>query len=140
MCIRDRCIVIQCGSDGLSGDKYNEWQLSIRGLTHAIISIMDMFRDKQVFLLGGGGYNELLVSRFYTYLTSKVLELYGNNISSSIPEDDSEVLLRDHEFIELYKDENYRYWSYDNDGEQKTSLQNDNKKLHIEELKQFYHL
>lgn len=134
------CIVIQCGSDGLSGDKYNEWQLSIRGLTHAIISIMDMFRDKQVFLLGGGGYNELLVSRFYTYLTSKVLELYGNDISSFIPEDDSEVLLRDHEFIELYKDENYRYWSYDNDGEQKTSLQNDNKKLHIEELKQFYHL
>lgn len=132
------CIIIQCGSDGLGGDKYNEWQLSIRGLTRAIISVMQLFRGKQIVLLGGGGYNELLVSRFYLYLTDKVLSTF-TQFQSSIEEAEEETL-RDHEFIELYKDESYRFWSYDINGELKKCLRNDNKLSYLHELKDFYHL
>ncbi len=133
------CIVIQCGADGLGGDKYNEWQLTIGGLTQAIISVMRLFKHKQIFLLGGGGYNPLLVARFYTFLTAKVLETFGD-IPCAIDENDEDLLIRDHEFIELYEKENYRYWSYDNEGELKRGLRNDNKKSYVQELKEFYHL
>ncbi|CDO92464.1 unnamed protein product [Kluyveromyces dobzhanskii CBS 2104] len=60
------CVVIQCGADGLSGDKYNEWQLSIRGLTQQILSVMNMFKTKQIFLLGGGGGKGKVASEMTT--------------------------------------------------------------------------
>lgn len=132
------CVVIQCGSDGLCGDKYNEWQLSITGLTDAIISVMKQFEGKNIILLGGGGYNEILVSRFYTYLTSKVLCIFGG-IETGLT-CNHEELLPDHEFIELYKSDGYKFWSYAIEGERKVTLRNDNNISYIQELKEFYHL
>ncbi|CCE65734.1 hypothetical protein TPHA_0M01590 [Tetrapisispora phaffii CBS 4417] len=124
-------IVILCGGDGLNNDYYNEWQLTIIGLTRCIIKIIAAFVGphqpgscKNVVLLGGGGYNELLASRFYTYLTYKVLQLAGRippaatTLAAEVPhgtidDKDKELLIKDHEHIDEYEKEYYKYWCYE---------------------------
>lgn len=115
-------IVIQCGGDGLSGDKYKEWQLSIRGLTNSILEVIDAFPQSSIVLLGGGGYNHLLMSRFHTYLTWRVLKKFGN-VDTTVIDEEEDALIPDHPYIELYAKEQYKFWYYDKHG---GSLKNKN--------------
>ncbi|SCU82093.1 LADA_0C02960g1_1 [Lachancea dasiensis] len=130
-------IVIQCGADGLMGDKYGEWQLTIKGLSESICAIIRRFPQANVVLLGGGGYNINLTSRFYTYLSWKLLaEFSGNQYPNPFKEDEDTI--PDHEFIDFYKDEFYKFWYYDAEGCQTNFLKNDNNAKALNKLVQFY--
>ncbi|CUS22038.1 LAQU0S04e06744g1_1 [Lachancea quebecensis] len=132
-------IVIQCGGDGLMGDKYKEWQLTIKGLADSILNILRGLSDANVVLLGGGGYNERLMSRFYTYLTWKVVE-FSRDECLADPFDGEEDVLPDHEFIGNYKDEFYKFWAYNIDGGKGKLLKNDNHYDHIARLASIYNV
>ncbi|CAI1776283.1 hypothetical protein SEUBUCD646_0P03420 [Saccharomyces eubayanus] len=147
-----KVIIIECGGDGLLGDKFNEWQLTIRGLSQTIVNIMKSYPQAHMFLLGGGGYNDLLMSRFYTYLTWCVTKEFSiaregeedksqDNPFTTRYDDDSEQFIREHELVEMYNEENYQYWIYEMEGSSRMkTLRNDNKVEHIVELMDFYKL
>lgn len=153
-CIRKfkpEVIVIQCGSDGLMGDTFHEWQLSIVGLTNNIIKVMKQFPQCHVILLGGGGYNPTLTSRFYAYLTWSILNECGgltkrlekNPFEEEHSQDPKyDVLIPDHLFGEFYGDEeHYKFWSYDQDGSPLyRPLKNDNKPCLISNFRAHYQL
>ncbi|SMN18133.1 similar to Saccharomyces cerevisiae YPR068C HOS1 Class I histone deacetylase (HDAC) family member that deacetylates Smc3p on lysine residues at anaphase onset [Maudiozyma saulgeensis] len=131
-------IVIQSGGDGLSGDKYNEWQLSIHGLTKCILELIERFTKCHCVVLGGGGYNELIMSRFNTFLTWNIVRKYSSKVQDRLIkeyiEDGFDYLIPDHEFIDLYTDDNYKYWSYEEPGNDKCkTLRNYNTPKHLEE-------
>ncbi|CAI4036932.1 hypothetical protein SMKI_16G2290 [Saccharomyces mikatae IFO 1815] len=145
-------LIIECGGDGLLGDRFNEWQLTVRGLSETIINFIKRYSQAHIFLLGGGGYNDLLMSRFYTYLTWCVAKQFSaiqyqdNDLSQDDPfniheDDDSEQLIKEHEFVEMYNEENYQYWIYEMEGSSRMkTLRNDNKVEDIVELMEFYGL
>lgn len=141
-CIRSHnpeVLVIQCGGDGLMGDKYKEWQLTIKGLVNNIMYIVRGFPATNVVMLGGGGYNERLMSRFYTYLTWKVVE-FSRGEGLKDPFDCEEDIIPDHEFIESYKDEFYKFWAYDIDGGKGKLLKNENDLDYVMRLASFYNV
>lgn len=126
-------LIILCGGDGLADDKYNEWQISIKCMTENIIKLIKEFSTKSIILLGGGGYNARLMSRFYTYLTSEILKTFKDVPSPFKDEDD---IIVNHEFIDLYKEEHYKFWYHElNRGNNKTLINNNND----EYLKKLYH-
>ncbi|CAI4053845.1 histone deacetylase SKDI_16G3300 [Saccharomyces kudriavzevii IFO 1802] len=144
-------LIIECGGDGLLGDRFNEWQLTIRGLSRTIVNVMKLYPRAHIFLLGGGGYNDLLMSRFYTYLTwcvTREFSTIGQADDSSkdgpfdmCGVDDSEQFIQEHELIEMYNEENYQYWIYEMEGSSRMkTLRNDNKVEDIVELMKFYKL
>lgn len=114
-------VVIQCGGDGLRGDKYKEWQLSIRGLTANIMSVIESFPKTSVVLLGGGGYNHLLMSRFHAYLTWRVVQLCRDIPGPPAIEEEEDTLLPDHPLIDIYAPEQYKFWYYDHGGDLRNS-------------------
>lgn len=133
-------LIIQCGGDGLMGDGFNEWQLSIKGLTKCITEVINATQDCPVVLLGGGGYNVTLMSRFYVYLTSKILKLYSSS-PSSVLNIDSDTLIPDHEFADVYADEGYEFWAYEQEGGlRKKHLKNENDENLIYSLKRHYNV
>ena len=114
-------IVIQSGGDGLLGDKYDEWQLSIRGLANSIMRIINTFTNSHCIVLGGGGYNELIMSRFNTYLTWRIAKTYSSSFTDNEQTKnhiscDFDCLIPEHEFSELYVEDNYKYWIYEQPG------------------------
>lgn len=124
---RPEALIIQCGGDGLMGDGFNEWQLSVRQLSKCIIDIASLFENIPVFLLGGGGYNETLMSRFYAYLTYKVLIKFSLNQIPHFDFDNDDALIPEHEFVEAYAHEDYKFWAYEHEGGlRKKHLKNDN--------------
>ncbi|EJS41347.1 hos1p [Saccharomyces arboricola H-6] len=145
-------LIIECGGDGLLGDRFNEWQLTIRGLSQTIVNIMKSYPQAHIFLLGGGGYNNLLMSRFYTYLTWCVVKEFSNarqvnDLNQSDPfnicdgDDDSEQFILEHDLVEMYGEENYQYWIYEMEGSSwMKTLRNDNKVEDIVEIMKHYEL
>lgn len=133
-------LIIQCGGDGLIGDGYAEWQLTIKGLVKCITNVMKSFDNCSIILLGGGGYNETVMSRFYTYLTWEVLRTYGSTFPLDAPvEFDEDALIPEHEFIELYAEEHYKFWAYEQEGSLKRkNLKNNNNIEFINELQHYY--
>lgn len=152
-------IIIQCGGDGLSGDKYAEWQLTVRGLTDIIVEVLEAFPKESFALLGGGGYNDVLMSRFFTHLTQRIVTRYGSKRGSRVKpgedsnddasnnseeeeeddDDDTDSLIPEHEYIEFYTNEHHKTWIYDQEGSSRCKhLINDNKPEFIEELKEYY--
>ncbi|AQZ10501.1 HOS1 (YPR068C) [Zygosaccharomyces parabailii] len=124
-------IIIQCGGDGLIGDGYAEWQLSIKGLSRNIIKILNRYQTSSVVLLGGGGYNETVMSRYYTYLTGQLFD------SSFLQNEDA--VIPEHEFADAYHAEHYKFWAYETEGSLfKKTLRNDNHFDFIEKLKKTY--
>ena len=113
---------------------------------------MKSYPRAHIFLLGGGGYNDLLMSRFYTYLTWCVTKQFsnlrcGDNNSFQIDPfdvcdgDDSEQFIREHDLVEMYNEENYQYWIYEMEGSSRMKmLRNDNKDRDMVELMKFYEL
>lgn len=139
---KPEALVIQCGGDGLIGDGYAEWQLTIRGLVKCITDVMKSSDNCSIILLGGGGYNETVMSRFYTYLTWEILHTYGSNfpLGSSIKFDE-DALIPEHEFIELYAEENYKFWAYEQEGSLKRkNLKNNNNIEFINVLQHYYNV
>lgn len=135
---KPEALIIQCGGDGLMGDGFNEWQLSVQGLANCILDLVSVSEGIPVFLLGGGGYNETLMSRFYTYLTYKILTKFSTNQLPSCDFDD-DALIPEHEFVEAYADEHYKFWAYEQEGSlRKKQLKNDNNPELITKLQNHY--
>ena len=60
-------IVLQCGSDSLSGDRLGSFNLSMKGHA-ACVQFMKKF-NLPLLLLGGGGYTVKSVARTWAYET-----------------------------------------------------------------------
>lgn len=126
-----QAIIIQCGGDGLMGDEYNEWQLTIKGLCENILKIVNNYKNSSVVLLGGGGYNPMVMSRFYTYLSGKLID------PNFLQEEDA--IIPEHRFIDAYHDEHYKFWAYEMEGSLlKKTLKNENELKFIDEIKNHY--
>jgi histone deacetylase 1/2 len=74
-------IVLQCGSDSLSGDRLGSFNLSMRGHA-ACVQYVKSF-NLPLLLLGGGGYTVKSVSRTWAYETGLAagVELQGGTWS-----------------------------------------------------------
>lgn len=113
------------------GDEYNEWQLTIRGLCENILKIVNNYKDCPIVLLGGGGYNATVMSRFYTYLTGKLI--YPDFLQ------DEDIIIPEHRFIDAYHDEHYKFWAYEMEGSLlKKTLKNENKPEFINKVRNHY--
>lgn len=73
-------IVLQCGSDSLSGDRLGSFNLSMRGHA-ACVQFIKGF-NLPLLMLGGGGYTVKSVSRTWAYETGLAA---GVELGSSIP-------------------------------------------------------
>lgn len=67
-CFRPSAVVLQCGSDSLSGDKLGCFNLSVRGHGKCVEYVKK--KGAPLLLLGGGGYTLRNVPRCWTYETS----------------------------------------------------------------------
>lgn len=78
---RPEAVVLQCGTDSLSGDKLGCFNLSIKGHGECV----NYIRKKGIplLLLGGGGYTLRNIARCWTYETSVAL---NTEIENEIPE------------------------------------------------------
>ncbi|KAF9270489.1 histone deacetylase complex, catalytic component RPD3 [Marasmius fiardii PR-910] len=73
-------IVLQCGTDSLSGDKLGCLNLSMRGHANCVKFVKSF--NKPLLLLGGGGYTMRNVSRAWAYETGLAA---GVELGSNIP-------------------------------------------------------
>ncbi|KAJ2920354.1 hypothetical protein MD484_g99, partial [Candolleomyces efflorescens] len=73
-------IVLQCGTDSLSGDKLGCLNLSMRGHANCVKFVKSF--NKPLLLLGGGGYTMRNVSRAWAYETGLAA---GVELGSEIP-------------------------------------------------------
>ena len=73
-------IVLQCGSDSLSGDRLGSFNLSMRGHA-ACVQFVKSF-NLPLLLLGGGGYTVKSVSRTWAYETGLAA---GQELQGAIP-------------------------------------------------------
>lgn len=78
-------IIIQCGGDGLCGDPFQEWQLTVDGFIRCVLAVIDCSPTVPIVLLGGGGYNEVVLAELYTHLTRQLLLRYspGREVSTT---------------------------------------------------------
>lgn len=74
-------VVVQCGADCLSGDPLGTFNLTSKGMGACINTILKW--NLPLMLLGGGGYNYPNTARYWTYLTSL---LVNQPLSNDIPE------------------------------------------------------
>lgn len=74
-------VVLQCGSDSLSGDKLGRFNLSVRG--HGSCVEYVKAKGTPILLLGGGGYTLRNVPRCWTYETSVAL---GIEVDNQLPD------------------------------------------------------
>ena len=70
-------LVLQCGSDSLSGDRLGCFNLSVRGHSDAVRHMLTY--NLPTLVLGGGGYTIRNVARCWTYETAVVLEEEPSN-------------------------------------------------------------
>ena len=77
---RPTALVLQCGSDSLSGDRLGSFNLSVRGHGDAVKHMLSY--QLPTLVLGGGGYTMRNVARCWCYETSVVL---GEDLSDELP-------------------------------------------------------
>ncbi|KAF2904534.1 hypothetical protein ILUMI_01635 [Ignelater luminosus] len=92
-------LVIQCGADVINGDPIGKFNVTPEGLQICVQQILD-FKLPTLFL-GGGGYNFANTARYWTILTSIILQTKLNN---DIP-DDSKYFTKYEPTYELQIDE-----------------------------------
>ncbi|KAJ2863491.1 hypothetical protein GGH94_003579 [Coemansia aciculifera] len=80
---RPGAIVMQCGTDSLSGDRIGSFNLSMKGHA-ACVEFMKSF-NVPLFCLGGGGYTIRNVARTWAYETSVLL---GEELDPVLPYND----------------------------------------------------
>ena len=112
---RPEVIVLQCGADSLAGDRLGVFNLSSNGHA-ACVEYMKSF-GLPMMLLGGGGYKIVNVARCWAKETGVAL---GINMEESLP-------------VSEYDD--YYAPTYRLTVEPKESLQDQNSKEYLEELK-----
>jgi histone deacetylase 1/2 len=78
---RPEAIVLQCGTDSLSGDRLGLFNLSVKGHAECVAHIKSF--GIPMILIGGGGYTLRNVPRCWTYETAVAL---GKEITNEIPE------------------------------------------------------
>eukprot|EP00814_Leptocylindrus_danicus_P011003 CAMPEP_0116043288 /NCGR_PEP_ID=MMETSP0321-20121206/26256_1 /TAXON_ID=163516 /ORGANISM="Leptocylindrus danicus var. danicus, Strain B650" /LENGTH=426 /DNA_ID=CAMNT_0003524047 /DNA_START=117 /DNA_END=1397 /DNA_ORIENTATION=+ len=84
---RPGAIVLQCGADSLSGDKLGCFNLSLRGHADCVQYVQSF--NVPLLVLGGGGYTLRNVPRCWTYETSVLLGMTGDNdIRDALPYND----------------------------------------------------
>mmetsp|Transcript_28454 Transcript_28454/g.44252 ORF Transcript_28454/g.44252 Transcript_28454/m.44252 type:complete len:452 (-) Transcript_28454:242-1597(-) len=84
---RPGAIVLQCGADSLSGDRLGCFNLSLRGHADCVQYVQSF--NVPLLVLGGGGYTLRNVPRCWTYETSVLLGMTGNNeIRDALPYND----------------------------------------------------
>lgn len=76
-------VLLQCGTDSLSGDKLGPFNLSIHG--HGKCAQFIKSKNVPLLMVGGGGYTLRNIARAWTYETSVAL---GIQIDNQIPEND----------------------------------------------------
>jgi len=106
-----KAIVLQCGSDSLSGDRLGCFNLSIKGHGEAVSFIKSL--GIPFMLLGGGGYTLRNVPRCWTYETSIAL---GEELPNEMPEN---------EFLEYFGPEYKLHFPVSN-------MENQNTKEYLE--------
>ena len=74
-------IVLQCGSDSLSGDRLGSFNLSMKGHA-ACVQFMKKF-NLPLLLLGGGGYTVKSVARTWAYETGLAAGVHLQNSTSN---------------------------------------------------------
>jgi acetoin utilization deacetylase AcuC-like enzyme len=79
-------IVLQCGSDSLSGDRLGSFNLSMKGHA-ACVQFMKKF-NLPLLLLGGGGYTVKSVARTWAYETGLAAGVHLQNSKSPLSKDD----------------------------------------------------
>uniref|UniRef100_A0A336MDH4 Histone deacetylase n=1 Tax=Culicoides sonorensis TaxID=179676 RepID=A0A336MDH4_CULSO len=75
--------VIQCGADILSGDPLGGANLTITDIQKCIKNILDKNGPK--IFLGGGGYNPINAAKYWTQITSLILD---TTLDEDIPDQD----------------------------------------------------
>lgn len=80
---RPDVIVVQCGADGLAGDRLGGWNLTTRGITLAISCVLKA--RIPIMLLGGGGYCNANAARCWASVTAAALDV---TLPQDIPEHD----------------------------------------------------
>jgi histone deacetylase 1/2 len=80
---RPEAIVMQCGSDSLSGDRIGSFNLSVRGHGNCVKYVKSL--NLPLLLLGGGGYTLRNVPRCWTHETGVVL---GLELDDEMPKND----------------------------------------------------
>ncbi len=78
---RPEAVVLQCGTDSLSGDRLGLFNLSVKGHAECVENIKSY--GVPMILIGGGGYTLRNVPRCWTYETAVAL---GVEIPNEIPE------------------------------------------------------
>nr|CAD7596540.1 unnamed protein product [Timema genevievae] len=78
---RPNAVVVQCGADCLNKDPMGTFNLTPKGLGECICKVLAW--KLPLLFLGGGGYNLANTARYWTYLTSIILD---QKIPSEIPE------------------------------------------------------
>jgi histone deacetylase 1/2 len=78
-------IVLQCGSDSLSGDRLGSFNLSMKGHA-ACVQFMKKF-NLPLLLLGGGGYTVKSVARTWAYETGLAAGVHLQNSKFSFSYD-----------------------------------------------------
>jgi histone deacetylase 1/2 len=80
---RPEAIVMQCGSDSLSGDRLGCFNLSVRGHGSCLKYVKSL--NLPLLILGGGGYTLRNVPRCWTYETGVAL---GMELDDELPKND----------------------------------------------------
>ena len=80
---RPEAIVMQCGSDSLSGDRLGSFNLSVKGHGNCLKYIRSL--NLPLLILGGGGYTLRNVPRCWTYETGIAL---GMELDDELPKTD----------------------------------------------------
>ena len=65
--------VVQCGADCLIGDPLGGFNLTSDGMAACIKLILSYADNKPCLFLGGGGYNRANAARYWTTLTSVII-------------------------------------------------------------------
>ena len=76
-------LVLQCGSDSLSGDRLGCFNLSVRGHAECVRHMLTY--NVPTLVLGGGGYTIRNVARCWTYETAVVV---GEELENDLPYND----------------------------------------------------
>lgn len=77
---RPQVIMVQCGADGLVGDRIGTFNLTTASYEHCVTTLAKL--NVPLILLGGGGYHPTNTARLWTKLTGIVL---GRVLSEEIP-------------------------------------------------------
>lgn len=95
-------IVVQCGADGLASDPHGEWNLTIPGLTKAIMDVVNYKKSTHILLLGGGGYNHRDTARLWCNVTKTII---------GVTDEWTEIPI--HPELESFAEDHFQFWTDD---------------------------